>query len=374
MEEWNDTDVPCPPLPVDGTPILRNGSYQCWNLSFPNSTYIYTCCDEDEQKKLQREFALFIGSLYFYLSVVSVGLLLITFIVLIRFKSIQNTRITIHKNLIASFILRFVIKSILFGRSVVFPDVPYPIWLCNALFCVYQFSKVSNFSWMFVEGLHLHFILVMRPFRRESSPCLLFYFIGWVLPCLLIICWVIVMNVNQPNICWYAAGHERLLITGPIIFVLLVNLVILLNLIRIVIAKLCNENVTECRKVWQTIKSTIVLGFLLGTINIILIAPLGSLPMYIPILLPFTQGIFVALYCITNIEIRKAMKRWWVRYRDSRSMSSSGYRGRLSRTSVTLVVTNQINTIDLEEGNTTELLSLPTKEGQNGIESGKNVS
>ncbi|XP_035825791.1 corticotropin-releasing factor receptor 1 [Aplysia californica] len=152
------------------------------------------------------------------------------------------------------------------------------------------------------------------------------------------------------------------IIYAPVMITLLINLLILMNLVRIVIAKLCSGNQTERRRICRAMKSTIVLVFLLGIINLMFFLRPDERSYaivayrYINAILPPCQGIFVCLlYCVMNNEVRRAVKKWWHRFRDSRSMHNSTMRRRSSRTSMTMFVSNQVQCNGTEQPPVIEL-------------------
>ncbi|CAG5134363.1 unnamed protein product, partial [Candidula unifasciata] len=184
-------------------------------------------------------------------------------------------------------------------------------WICRALITLQQLSYVANFYWMLVEGLYLHLILVLRPFDNEKVPSLFFYFIGWVIPLMIAVAWALVMHFEHEVSCWTNNSQSPyiFIIYAPIIFALVVNFLILMNLVRIIISKLCTGQVAEQRRICRTIKSTLVLVFLLGIINLVFFtspsANIGTTLAYryINAILPYCQGIIVSfLYCGMNAE------------------------------------------------------------------------
>lgn len=52
---------------------------------------------------------------------------------------------------------------------------------CKILHVLLHYFLVSNYFWMFCEGLYLHTVLVVA-FVTENSIMRWFHLIGWVLP------------------------------------------------------------------------------------------------------------------------------------------------------------------------------------------------
>ncbi|KAK3777878.1 hypothetical protein RRG08_038124 [Elysia crispata] len=306
--------------------------------------------------EIDNDTAIILSYVYFIGCVISLGVLVISLFIFLWFKSLQCQRTSIHKNLIISFILRFLVIIILFEPVVFDHDLWYSSheWLCRGMWFLKYFAMVANFFWMLVEGFFLHLILVLRPLDNQKAPFLLFYFIGWVIPFLVTLAWAVVMQINHESKCWSdnSSTPYILIIYVPIMLSLLINLLILMNLVRIVIAKLCSGHTNERSKICRTIKSTVLLVFLLGIINLLFFyRPHNKqgkiIYRYVNAILPPLQGIFVSLlYCVMNAEVQRALKKRWNRFQDSRNMNGQSYlRRRSSRTSMTMFVShhNQSN-------------------------------
>ena len=88
---------------------------------------------------------------------------------------------------------------LLWYRTVV--DHPEVTWdngpLCKILHVLLQYFLVSNYFWMFCEGLYLHTVLVVA-FLAENSIMKWFHLIGWALPALFTIVYAAV-RANIPS-------------------------------------------------------------------------------------------------------------------------------------------------------------------------------
>jgi hypothetical protein len=87
----------------------------------------------------------------------------------------------------------------------------------------------------------------------------------------------------------------------------------LLAIVIILVQKLRTENTAESKKIWRTVKATILLVPLLGISNIPLFyepEEPGAIYMLGSAILQHSQGIFIAvLYCFLNGEIQNAVRR-----------------------------------------------------------------
>lgn len=68
---------------------------------------------------------------------------------------------------------------------------------CKILHVLLQYFLVSNYFWMFCEGLYLHTVLVVA-FLTENSIMKWFHLIGWAVPALFTIIYAAV-RANIPS-------------------------------------------------------------------------------------------------------------------------------------------------------------------------------
>ncbi|KAL3832331.1 hypothetical protein ACJMK2_023984 [Sinanodonta woodiana] len=287
--------------------------------------------------------------IYFILSIVSLFLLIITIFIFSYFRSLQCSRISIHKHLVVSFILRFIIIIIVVGpyisqrRSSISDGPTYRDidWLCKMITTLSQYTTLANIFWMFVEGLFLHNQLVVAVFTTEA-PFKLFYCIGWGMPALITVSWSLVLHFFHDSPCWrdYSQTEYAWIITAPYIIALAVNLVFLVNIIRVLVSKLRANNRIESTNMRKAIKATIILLPLLGITNLLFFwnpadNRKAKTAYYITnAVLHSSQGIFVSiLYCFLNGEVRRVLRQKWYRFKISHLNHRSSGRRRSSRTS-----------------------------------------
>ncbi|XP_076461906.1 corticotropin-releasing factor receptor 1-like [Babylonia areolata] len=300
-------------------------------------------------------------NIIFIASIISLVFLVISLIIFTFFRSLQCTRISIHKHLVLSFIFRFIIHIITFEpyisqREHSYRDVQ---WLCRALKALDNYMVAANFAWMFVEGLFLHNRLCTSVFSSEG-PFILFYLIGWGIPLVLTVTWSTLMHFHNQETCWSFSTQSPLIfiVYAPIMVALVINLGFLINIIRILVTKLRANHSPETARMRKTIKATVVLLPLLGMTNLLFfMKPQGDGPgmvayRVINAVLPPCQGIFVSLlYCFTNGEVQSAIKKKWERFRLNRSMSRRARR-RSSRTSSVFISHSESVTSPLNQKTT----------------------
>lgn len=148
---------------------------------------------------------------------------------------------------------------------------------------------------------------------RSEAPYYVYLLCGWGFPFVVVMAWTVIheQHSNTNNLfCWmpYSHGLHLWILTIAMGIALILNVVVLLAIVIILIQKLQTENTAESKKIWKTVKATILLVPLLGVSNI----PLFYEPekqsayyMLISAILQHSQGIFIAvLYCFCNGEIQ----------------------------------------------------------------------
>uniref|UniRef100_A0A8L8JV63 G_PROTEIN_RECEP_F2_4 domain-containing protein n=1 Tax=Heligmosomoides polygyrus TaxID=6339 RepID=A0A8L8JV63_HELPZ len=268
----------------------------------------------------------FVVSVSLTLSIVSVALLVAAILLFSIFDSIQCRRLSIHKNLATAFVFRFALFAIwtivqstnLFKDCTTFNPTPLWNWVSDQDCTELIWCIVASVMWMLIEGAYLYSRFTVFAMRHNDAPWFLYMLCGWGVPFLVVICWTVVHEYKtrqQNTFCWvpYVQGNHLWILAGTMGFAWTMNFIFLLGIVIILVQKLRSENSAESKKIWRTIKATLLLVPLLGVSNIPLfyepdkpsaVYMLGSA------ILQHSQGIFIAvLYCFLNSEIQNALKR-----------------------------------------------------------------
>ncbi|XP_060731366.1 corticotropin-releasing factor receptor 2 isoform X3 [Tachysurus vachellii] len=302
---------PCPDF-ING--VKYNSTRSVYRECLENGTWAfkinYSSCEPILEEKRKYPVHYKIALIINYLGhCISVGALVIAFILFLCLRSIRCLRNVIHWNLITTFILRNIMWLLLqlIDHNIHERNEPW----CRLITTVYNYFVVTNFFWMFVEGCYLHTAIVMT-YSTDKLRKWVFLFIGWCIPCPIIIAWAVGKLYNENEQCWFGkepGKYMDYIYQGPVIVVLLINFVFLFNIVRILMTKLRASTTSETIQYRKAVKATLVLLPLLGITYMLFFVNPGDddisqiVFIYFNSFLQSFQGFFVSVfYCFLNGE------------------------------------------------------------------------
>ncbi|XP_062955434.1 pituitary adenylate cyclase-activating polypeptide type I receptor isoform X2 [Cynocephalus volans] len=373
--DFDFTDSNSLDLSVMGV-VSRNCTEDGWSEPFPH--YFDACgFDEDGSETGDQD--------YYYLSVkalytvgYSTSLVTLTtaMVILCRFRKLHCTRNFIHMNLFVSFMLRaisvFIKDWILYAEQ----DSNHCFIStveCKAVMVFFHYCVVSNYFWLFIEGLYL-FTLLVETFFPERRYFYWYTIIGWGTPTVCVSVWATLRLYLDDTGCWDMNDSTALwwVIKGPVVGSIMVNFVLFIGIIVILVQKLqspdmggnessiyfcvqkcyCKPQRAQQHSCKMSELSTITLRLARSTL---LLIPLFGIhytvfafsPEYVSkrerlvfeLGLGSFQGFVVAvLYCFLNGEVQAEIKRKWRSWKVNRyftvdfkhrhpSLASSGVNG-----------------------------------------------
>ncbi|TGZ41390.1 Diuretic hormone receptor [Temnothorax longispinosus] len=357
-------------IPYDNT---QNASRWCW----PNGTWDtysnYSMCRDVRLSTIELGVEI-TTALYFIGYSLSLFTLIMAVCIFIYYKELRCLRNNIHTNLMFTYILAdltWILTTVM--QVSMQTDIP----TCVILFSLLHYFHLTNFFWMFVEGLYLY-LLVVKTFTGDNIKLKLCLVIGWGVPVLVIAMWGIAKSLdqkvmshvmNQANqykvyllisraTLYINYEHDWLgqevalwrhcpwMIPHPYdwfyqasaIIVIAVNMVFLFMIMR------------QYRK---ASKALLVLIPLLGVTYVLVIAgptegQVANAFSYARAILLSSQGFFVALfYCFLNTEVQNTVRHYFARWSTTRNLGtrrrlcqpSNPYRKRESTVSETTTTT-----------------------------------
>lgn len=315
--------------------------FECWAPTPAGETYTAECsndmqglhsvsrkCREDGTwEEIAYEYvnyecskhAVLNAKLMFSCSTVSLVACAFAFIILAFSRSLWCTRNYIHWHLITSFGVKYLILFISIGLHFIGSSGDGRV---SKL--VMPYFEMTNFFWMFVEGLYLHTIVALA-FRFDVDKIKFYWYcvIGWVFPLFFGVIYIAVCLATKYEAIEVAT---QVLIVLPIAIVLVLNSIFLLNIVRILMAKLRESSAdTQLRHYRRTARATLVLVILLGisyVFPIFVLNLIKGLPKIVLVvivclntILGGLQGFLVSLiYVFMNSEVKAVLSRKWERW------------------------------------------------------------
>ncbi|XP_059805064.1 glucagon-like peptide 2 receptor [Hypanus sabinus] len=333
---------------------LDNGSW----LTSSNSTVIWrdhSECNEDSQNDQQNNNRhRLLKSLQLIYTVgysVSLSSLSLAILILLWLRKLHCTRNYIHINLFASFILRalaVLVKDIFLKNTYAKRPDDEMGWKsffdgqtsngCKVAQVLMHYFIGATFFWLLVEGIYLNKLIVLAVIS-EKRLLRQYVLIGWVLPLLFVIPWIITKIIYENEGCWARNRNMVIwwIIRGPVIFAIIMNFYVFIMILKTLLSKLKAQQRRFNDYKYRLTRSTLVLIPLLGihefAFTFLLDEHAHGLLLHIRLFLQLAissfQGFLVALlYCFINGEVKAELKMRWQSWLQANHFESSGCMGK----------------------------------------------
>ncbi|KAM4626422.1 secretin receptor [Discoglossus pictus] len=308
--------------------VYRNCTEDGWSVTFPP---VHQACGYDVNDTEFEDVTTYythLKTLYTVGYGTSLASLSLALVLLALFRRLRCTRNYIHMHLFASFILRamsiFIKDAVLFSMEDVHHCNVY-LGRCHYVMVFFQYCIMANYSWLLVEGLYLHTLLVVSFFSEWKYFCW-YIALGWGSPLVFIIAWSICRHLYENIGCWNINSNASIwwIIRGPVILSIFINFILFVRIIRILMKKLKTSDVwgSDFGQYKRLARSTLLLIPLFGVHYIIFaFFPEDVSSGTVEIRLSFElalgsfQGFVVAvLYCFLNGEVQFEIQRKWRRW------------------------------------------------------------
>ncbi|KFP07341.1 Pituitary adenylate cyclase-activating polypeptide type I receptor, partial [Calypte anna] len=323
--------------------ISRNCTEDGWSEPFP---HYYDACGFDENAtESDNQCAIFLKKKSLFFFSFSSFPLPCSFLS----RKLHCTRNFIHMNLFVSFILRaisvFIKDGVLYaeqdGNHCFISTVE-----CKAVMVFFHYCVMSNYFWLFIEGLYL-FTLLVETFFPERRYFYWYTIIGWGTPTICVTVWAVLRLHFDDTGCWDMNDNTALwwVIKGPVVGSIMINFVLFIGIIVILVQKLQSPDIggNESSIYLRLARSTLLLIPLFGIhYTVFAFSPENVSKrerLVFELGLGSFQGFVVAvLYCFLNGEVQSEIKRKWRSWKVNRyfavdfkhrhpSLASSGVNG-----------------------------------------------
>ncbi|EFX69925.1 GPCR-like protein, family B [Daphnia pulex] len=276
---------------------------------------------------------------HLYAYAVSVATLLPAIFIFYSYKQLNVYRIRLHKNMFISILLNSILV-IVFKVFMILPQIATSgkkdsyinqnALVCRLMLITVKYLRLTNYAWMFCEGFYLH-RLIAAAFAEQSSFSV-FYVIGWVLPLFPTGIYAIIRSIWYDSRCWIEPIETlEWVLNTPCLFSLVVNLIFLVNIIRILVMKLRSTNTAEPSQYRKAVRATLVLVPLFGLHFVVTIyrpskdgCDWMEFYHYANALLDGLQGFLVAIiFCYGNGEVHYLLKRSYRRFKEQRCLRTT---------------------------------------------------
>uniref|UniRef100_A0A665WHQ2 Adenylate cyclase activating polypeptide 1a (pituitary) receptor type I n=1 Tax=Echeneis naucrates TaxID=173247 RepID=A0A665WHQ2_ECHNA len=168
-------------------------------------------------------------------------------VILCRFRKLHCTRNFIHMNLFVSFILRaisvFIKDGVLYAKEDSEHCFVHTV-ACKAVMVFFHYCVMSNYFWLFIEGLYL-FTLLVETFFPERRYFYWYTIVGWGTPTICVTVWAVLRLHFHDSGCWDTNENTALwwVIKGPVVASIMINFVLFIGIIIILVQKLQSPDI-----------------------------------------------------------------------------------------------------------------------------------
>ncbi|XP_065664999.1 corticotropin-releasing factor receptor 2-like [Hydra vulgaris] len=336
---------PCPYLYFESgvIPVL------CKNGSFSSFDYNSFCAQISIKEKKNRQLLMFheagvisnwqyqyeinsafyknlLYDLAYFLRIIDVIACFFGFVVLLLLIPLKDQHVMLHRNLIASVMLKNIAVIVYTRLNSITIDQLYQgsnMKGCSYAYLLSQHFVLVEIFWTFNEAI-FHFRKFFIVFVT-SSYMWVYFVVGWLVPAIFSFALFLPLKLHYSTdkeftVCWNSGVDSRIhnAIFIPLYIILAINTLILMYLMWVVRKKIKNSRNRELEKLRKSVRSFFILALLLGGgYTFVSTGPNDCIPFqYLQVLLIAPQGIYICIFQIfVNKKVRKSARLLIIRLR-----------------------------------------------------------
>nr|XP_023996820.1 pituitary adenylate cyclase-activating polypeptide type I receptor-like [Salvelinus alpinus] len=227
--------------------ISRNCTAEGWSETFPH--YVDACLSDDNTTSPDMHYAS-VKALYTVGYSSSLVSLTTAMTILCRFRSSYCTRvsyvsISVFKSLNLRLISIFVRQRRLHDKESISTHCYIHTVECKAVMVLFHYCVMSNYFWLFIEGLYL-FTLLVQTFFPERRYFYWYTVVGWgEYSTICVTVWATLRLHFDDTSCWDTNNTTALwwVIKGPTVVSIMINFVLFVGIIVILVQKLQSPDI-----------------------------------------------------------------------------------------------------------------------------------
>ncbi|KAF5281478.1 hypothetical protein FQA39_LY17771 [Lamprigera yunnana] len=287
----------------EDVPCTLYSEKECYNNGTWNQITNYGTCATAGVYRKRHSFHII--SLY-----VSIVLSLPAIFIFISYKNLRILRVNLHRNLLIACILRNVFtiltKELIILDELKSPNESNKVLINNSVGCrvlTYVNNVFTNaiYACMLIDGYYLH-KLIVRIFHGDPNPYIL-YVVTAVLSFVPSTVWAIVIAFNANYYCWVVdTAWYHWITDGYRIAILSINVILLLDIIRVLCSKLRkNATARETKYCYTLIKGETYYNAILTVLKSTLKATIFLLPLFgVPFILLANRNMVNNNSCVSG--------------------------------------------------------------------------
>ncbi|XP_042219913.1 calcitonin gene-related peptide type 1 receptor-like [Homarus americanus] len=302
---------------TDGMWFRRTGSGQEW------SNYSSCSVEHNIHRRLYVHIAAYS---------VSVAALLPALCIFLSYKQLRVHRITLHKHLFLSLLLEAVgVITFRFLQLYKKDLINQNLTWCVTLNLLTKYTSLSNYMWYLCEGFYLHKLLASA--FAEQNSLVIFYLIGWGFPLVPLTVYSVVRGLRDDNTDCWIMPNESLdwIINLPPLLAILINIIFVVNIIRILVSKVRATNGNEPSQYRKAVRATMMVVPLFGLQYIVTIYRHQELgcdwhdiyQIFNNVIEGSTGAVVAIIFCYTNGEVLALLSRSFQRYKMQRKLGGN---------------------------------------------------